>query len=256
MCRKRRGPQSARRAAAQAKKPCKRMRQAGKSRQRFGRDKFRFAAQVASRRSRSSDSRCRSAPLFPEACLGFELRRQEWLRGIGNSQAAVPRGREIRSVHRDISAHKAADNLRHFFRAGAPVVSQTTMRLTFWRAHCSVSWVQVVQALPLEIRVAWIAVFARPHARPWRVPGSNNHFEAAVLQARDGLVRHAQVLFRRRLPKRGITSRSRDFTTSTATETRFLWLRMNCTSGHHLTWLRDPRVLPKSGQLHGLVSTA
>ena len=100
-----------------------------------------------------------------------------------------------------ITPRKVANNLRHFFRAGAACgVANHNAAHLLSRALLR-HLVKVVQALLLEIGVAWVAVFA-PAARGIHgVFQINNHFKAIVLQARDGFVRHEQVLFRRRLQR-------------------------------------------------------
>ena len=78
-----------------------------------------------------------------------------------------------------------------------PLVSHTTMRLTFWRTHCSVKLAEVVEAALVEIGVAGIAVLAPAAAGVHGVLEIDDHFEAVRLQAVDGLPRHQQIFFGR-----------------------------------------------------------
>ena len=125
------------------------------------------------------------------------------------------------------------------------MVSQITKRLTFWRTHCAVNLVEVVEAALAEIGVALLAVFAPAAIGVHGVLKVHNHFKAVVVQARDGFVRHQQVFFRRGF-QRLHHIQQLDLTTTTATGTRSLVPTMNCTSGQSCTLVPRPRVLPNS----------
>ena len=94
------------------------MCQAGKSRERLRRDKFRFAAQL------HTADYCRQVHIAATlACsqkraLDLNCAGKNGCASIGNSQAAI-RMAVKSEAGIGISPHKAADNLRHFFRACA-----------------------------------------------------------------------------------------------------------------------------------------
>ena len=219
------------------------MRQAGQARERLRRNKLGFAAKLHGADHRGQVHIAAALARADQCALHLHCAGQNRRARVGHAQAAI--GVAVKSETRAGKiAHQPVNHLLPLLPGSTPpLVSHTTMRLTFWRTHCSVSLAEMVEAALAEIRSRRGCRFRTGRNwRPWRAPDRRRP-QGRCVQAVDGLPRHEQIFFRRRserplhIEQPRLHHHHRD-------GNRRLWRTMNCTSGQSSTFAPRPRVRP------------
>ncbi len=100
-----------------------------------------------------------------------------------------------------IARAQPADHRGHFLRARAACRIADHQSAYFLLHALRSELMEVVEAARMEIGVAGQAIFAPAAVGIHRMLQVDNHLKAVVLQAFNGLPRHAQIFFRRRLER-------------------------------------------------------